>query len=63
VSQRDAGRACEDKRVGFGSGELGQVAGQAGHDEVWEGGSAMPGVGWLMWLIGWRARWNADDHE
>jgi hypothetical protein len=19
--------------------------------------------GWLMCLVGWRARWNADDHE
>jgi hypothetical protein len=20
-------------------------------------------LGWLMWLVGWRAWWNADDHE
>src|SRR5438034_531938 len=45
VPQRGAGWTCEDKRVGFGSGELSQMAGQVGHDEVWEGDSAMPGIG------------------
>jgi hypothetical protein len=37
--------ASEDKRVSFGSSELGQVAGQVRHDEVWKGDVAMPGIG------------------
>jgi len=45
VPQWGAGRACEDKRVSLGGGELGQVGGQVGHEEAWEGDSAIPGIG------------------
>jgi hypothetical protein len=45
VPQRLACGAGEDERISVASGELGQVTVQVGHDEVWEGDSAMPGVG------------------